>query len=160
MDKEREEKIKELLKLARELKGTPYERGAKPRTTEEFMKMNGSKPKVVDCSSYAAFLFWKVGVKLMSSTITQAINGGIKIFSFKRAKPGDLLFFEGEKGYYDFEKLPGKYIGHVALLSDTGTIIHAINSGGKSGVIENRFIKEEHPLYHPESIVLIKRFIY
>ncbi len=157
---EKELKKQKLIDFAKSLIGTPYKRGAKPRAAEEFALLNGKKIQEADCSSFTAYVFWEtMGVALPASTILQATESGQIISSLKEAEPGDLVFFHGEKGYYDFTKLPGKYIGHVAILNYNGGIIHAVNSGGKSGVVEHLFNKTEHPSYHPESVTLIKRFI-
>lgn len=158
----KEIKRQQVIRFAKSLIGTPYKRGAKPRTPDEFALLNGKEIKEADCSSFTAYVFWKtMQVKLPASTILQAteIYGQI-IRSLKEAQPGDLMFFHGEKGYYDFTSLPGVYVGHVAILGYDNKIIHSVNSGGKSGVVEHWFTKKEHSSYHKRNITLIKRFIF
>ena len=160
MENENETKRQKLIIFAKELIGTPYKMGAKPRTAEEFMELDGGLIKQADCSSFTAYIYWKaLKIILPPSTILQATSEQGRIVSLREAEPGDLVFFHGEKGYYDFTKLPGKYIGHVAILDYNGKIIHSVNSGGKSGVVRHRFNAEEHPMYCPKNIVLIKQLI-
>lgn len=159
----REIERQEIINFARSLVGVPYKRGAKPRTAEEFALLKKEKKiQEADCSSFTAYVFWKIlGITLPPSTILQATEwSGKMIFSFDKAKPGDLIFFHGEKGYYDFTALPGVYVGHVAILGYDNKIIHSVNSGGKSGVVEHRFTRAEHPSYYKKNITLIKRFIF
>jgi cell wall-associated NlpC family hydrolase len=154
-------KRKEVTDFAESLVGTPYKRGARPRFPEELIAFDGKKIQEVDCSSFVVYVFWKaLQLILPPSTIEQATSEFGKIIpSFSEAMPGDLLFFQGEKGYYDFSKLPGIYVGHVAILHFENKIIHAVNSGGKSGVIMHPFTPEQHSGCHPKTIMLIKRFI-
>ena len=160
MENENEAKRQELIKFSKTLIRIPYKRGAKPRTPAEFESLNGEEIREADCSSFTAYIYWKaLKIILPPSTILQATSGQGRIVSLREAEPGDLVFFHGEKGYYDFTKLPGKYIGHVAILDYNGKIIHSVNSGGKSGVVEHPFIAEEHPMYCPKNIVLIKQLI-
>ncbi len=163
MENENEAKRQELIKFAKTLIKIPYGRGAKPRTPAEFESLNGEEIREADCSSFTAYIYWKaLKIILPPSTILQATSEQGRIVSLREAEPGDLVFFHGEKGYYDFTKLPGRYIGHVAILGFDGfeaTIIHAVNSGGKSGVVEHPFTAEEHPMYCPKNIVLIKQLI-
>ncbi len=154
-------KRKEIIDFAESLVGTPYKRGARPRFREELIAFDGKPIQEVDCSSFVVYVFWKtLQLVLPPSTIEQATSEiGQIIPSFPEALPGDLLFFHGEKGYYDFSKLPGIYVGHVAILCSENNIIHAVNSGGKSGVVMHPFTPEYHSHYHPDTITLIKRFI-
>lgn len=161
-EKRREIERQQVIRFAKSLIGIPYKRGAKPRTPDEFALLNGKEIQETDCSSFTAYVFWKtIDVELPASTILQAteIRGQI-IRSLKEAQPGDLIFFHGEKGYYDFTTLPRVYVGHVAILGYDDKIIHSVNSGGKSGVVEHRFTRAEHPSYYKKNITLIKRFIF
>lgn len=152
--------ISELLFRARLLLGVPYKYGAVPRWANQFAELNGKEPiKQADCSSFIAYVFWAtLGIELIPCTLDIAKDAqGKTIPSFGLSTIGDILFFSGEKNRF----YPGGFhVGHVALLSGLNppVIIHATNSGGKSGVVEHKFCYKEHILYHPVNIVLIKRF--
>lgn len=154
----REEFISEIINAARMLLGKTYVRGARPRWPHEFIQ-NGVIIDV-DCSSLITFAFWEgARIEFVPCTLDIAKSeNGICLYPPQELFPGDLVFFEGEKGHYDHGVFPGLYLGHVGLISYDGGIIHAVNSGGKSGVVEHEFIDKEHLDYTPRSIVLIKRF--
>lgn len=117
-------------------------------------------PEKVDCSSLIVFAFWLgAGIEFTPCTLDIAKSEyGFCLYPSQKFFPGDLVFFEGEKGHYDHEVFPSLYFGHVGLISYDGGIIHAVNSRGKSGVIEHSFSEKEHPDYHPGNIILVKRF--
>ncbi len=156
----RDQKIKDLIEAARSWLGIPYQRGARPRFSQEFAALNGNKPAFADCSSLVVFALWSsTGKSLIPCSFDIAAENGEDIFDFSEALPGDFLLFKGERWKCDYNRLPYDGIGHVAILSYNNKIIHSCNSEGKTGVVEHTFTKEEHLLYHPQSIVVIKRFI-
>ena len=154
--------ISELLFRARLLLGVPYKYGAVPRWANQFAELNGKEPiKQADCSSFISYVFWAtIGLCFTPCTLDIAKDfRGKRIFPFEPMKIGDVLFFNGEISRLHPD---GFYVGHMALLSEpepNPKIIHATNSGGKSGVVEHEFCRQEHSLYHPESVVLIKSFV-
>lgn len=127
-------KQEKLLMIARSLIGAPYKYGAEEKEIPQFL----------DCSSFTQYIYKRIGMEIPRSTILQATIG--KTISFKSNSPklktnlkiGDLLFFRGTKGHYNDELFPGKkiYIGHVALWSGEGQIIHG--SSKKGAVAEEK----------------------
>ncbi len=149
----RKEKIEKLLEIARSQIGKPYKYGAylKEKSYDE--------PVVFDCSSFIQFIFRKIGIELPRSSILQAATPGQEINNkdLNKITPGDVIFYEGDKGHYNYDLFYGKkiYIGHTAICSNASKIIHATNSPTAHGVIEQSMA------HLPEcyNIVLIKRFI-
>lgn len=142
----RKEKTGELIELARNLIGSHYKYGA-------YLENPGEEPKEFDCSSFIQFVFKKSGVEFPRSTILQAAAPGEEIKNIEEALPGDLVFFEGERGHYRHDLFPDRkiYIGHVGIFSGNGKMIHAANRKNYSGVVETDL--------KPEDVVLIKRVI-
>jgi peptidoglycan endopeptidase LytE len=142
----REEKINRLIELARSLIGSPYKYGVYLENSEE-------EPKEFDCSSFIQYVFKKIGIELPRSTILQAAAVRQEIKNIGEALPGDLIFFEGERGHYRHDLFSDRkiYIGHVGIFSGNEKMIHAANRKNYSGVVETDF--------KPEEIVLIKRVI-
>jgi len=124
-----EENSKRIIEEARALLGTPYKYGVK----EEDI------PRFVDCSSFTQLIFQNViGKDIGRSTILQATHG--ETVSEKDLRTGDLIFFRGSKGHFNDDLFPPKKygydicIGHVAIYTGNGMIIHA--SGEKGRVVE------------------------
>lgn len=142
----RKEKTGRLIELTRSLIGSPYKYGA-------YLENPTEEPKEFDCSSFIQFVFRKIGVELPRSTILQAAATGQEIKTIEKALPGDLFFFEGERGHYRHDLFPDRkiYIGHVGIFSGNGKMIHAANRKDYSGVVETDL--------KPEDVVLIKRII-
>lgn len=148
------EKITQLLEYAKSLIGTPYKYGAwsNPETpaTEGF-----------DCSFFIQTVFKKINVELPRSSILQAATQGREIENLILAKPGDLIFFEGDRGHYRHDLFPGRriYVGHVAIYLGNDEIIHATNNSIASGVVIQKL--SDLQTAHPEAykITLIKRYI-
>lgn len=132
----------EILNLAYSFLGTPYKYAAAPEDI----------PHYFDCSSFTQYLYRKIGIELPRSTILQATAGKTVDF-LKDLEVGDLLFFRGTKGHYNDELFPGKEIciGHVAIWSGDGKVIHASSS---RGVAE---MKIEEVISSCGPVVLIKR---
>ena len=128
----REEKVIKLLETAKVQLGKPYSYGAYVAKGED------KKVENFDCSSFVQFCFKSIGFDdFPRSSIEQAAYKGEEI-SIKNLQPGDLVFCEGSRGHYNAELFPNRkiYIGHVAICSYDGKIIHA--AGGK-GVVEEDF---------------------
>lgn len=123
----RQKKIERVIAEAARLIGTPYAYGVYATPKKKGV------PKGVDCSSFIQYVFGKGGIELPRSSILQAAEGRT-ISGAKDMRPGDLLFFEGDKGHYFHTLFKKKvYIGHVALYCGAGMIIHARAS--KKGVV-------------------------
>ncbi|MDD5032743.1 MAG: C40 family peptidase [Candidatus Pacebacteria bacterium] len=147
-------KIEIVVEEAKRLIGSPYKYGA-------YLDELGVENKVFDCSSFIQSVFAKADIKIPRSTILQAADRqGFEVCGRRNVQAGDLVFFEGERGHYRHDLFPEKklYIGHVALFVGGNSIIHATNSNGFSGVIEQKIFPFENPLYNASTIVLIKRF--
>lgn len=139
-----------LLRLARSLIGRPYERGVTPEDA----------PEKFDCSSFTQYLFSSIGISIPRSSVQQAgETDGAAIdpsIDPSRLETGDLLFMRSSRGHYHDELFGGKqiYIGHVAVYTGKGMVIHSKKSAG--GVIEQPLAElVRDPDY---KIVFIRRF--
>lgn len=140
----------EIVSIARKLIGKPYERGVTPEDA----------PEKFDCSSFTQYIFKQIGISIPRSSVQQAgeTDGHIIDPSTNpdELQVGDLLFMRSSRGHYHDELFGGRrvYIGHVAMYSGNGMIIHSKKSAG--GVIEQT-LKEL--LIDPNyQIVYIRRF--
>ena len=137
-----------IIEKALSLLGTPYEYAVKSEKIPNFL----------DCSSFTQYIFKKVAkLDIGRSTIIQASKGE-KILK-KNIKPGDLIFFRGDRGHYN-DKLfpPKKYgyninIGHVALYVGNKMVMHA--SGKKKKVIKEPLERVEKSSV---KIAIIRRY--
>ena len=102
-----------LIEFAKKFIGTPYKYGAKMEEA----------PGVFDCSGFVKYVFGRFGIELPRSTIEQAGFLTNTIKSIKKILTGDIIFFHGKVGHYN-KKFP-KGIGHVAIYTGDGKIIHA-----------------------------------
>lgn len=100
-----------------------YERGARPSFA----------PRVVDCSSLMKWVYGQAGIWLPRRSIQQR-ECGVRI-ALSDARAGDLVFTEGYKNYYKDDPADG--VGHVGLLTEIGTVIHAADR--RRGVVETSF---------------------
>ncbi|MFA5386634.1 MAG: C40 family peptidase [Candidatus Paceibacterota bacterium] len=131
----REEQVKKLIEAAKAQLGKPYKWGHNINWSEE------KEPEAFDCSLFIQWCFKKIGIWFDEerSTILQAEASGQEVKRIEDLIPGDLVFFKGTKGYYDFydkNKVFGGreiFIGHVGIYCGDGKIIHA---KGGTGVIE------------------------
>lgn len=142
-----QEKIDQLIKLAHDQIGKPYQYGATEGSTEAF-----------DCSSFIQYLFQQIGISLPRSALLQAgqSNGQELIFDqINNFQAGDLVFMRSDAGHYRDDLFAGRAIdiGHVALIIGPDEIIHA-KSG--HGVIKQKLSELiSNPHYQ---IVFAKRF--
>lgn len=86
-------------------------------------------PFVVDCSTLTKWLYGKVGIWLPRHSVDQAEMG--RFVGLNLLEAGDLVFTQGAQPYF---RNPAKKVGHVGLVTEAGTIIHAANS--RVGIIE------------------------
>lgn len=119
----RKEKVSILLEVAKEQIGKLYEFGSNIDWAKK------EAPATFDCSSLVQWCFSKIGIDFQNarSAILQAASSGQEIFEWKDLKSGDLIFFDGERGYYRCDLFNGKKIdiGHVAIYVGDEEIIHA-----------------------------------
>lgn len=97
-------------------------------------------PAVFDCSSFVKFLYAQLGIWIPRRSIQQREFG--KVILLKDAQVGDLIFTSGQIDYFIDDKSDG--VGHVGILTDTNTVIHAANT--EKGVIETpltEFVSKE-----------------
>jgi hypothetical protein len=114
----------DIVALARSRIGvSKYERGA--RLCEA--------PAVFDCSSFMKWLYGERGIWLPRRSIQQREKG--EIIERENVQAGDLVFTDGYQNYYITS--PDDGVGHVGILTDEGTVIHAATK--KVGVIESSF---------------------
>ncbi len=88
-------------------------------------------PRVVDCSSFTAWLYAMRGIWLPRRSIQQRTCGHPVSLSNLRA--GDLVFANGTKDYFITDPADG--VGHVGMATGEGSVVHAANS--KAGIIES-----------------------
>lgn len=139
---------KQVIEIARSLIGTPYKYGAYAEEPTE-------KPTGFDCSSFVQHVFKQVGIDLPRSSLLQATQG--KEVTDSEFLPGDILFFEGSRGHYNYDLFGGKkiYIGHVGIYAGDGKMIHA-TAGKHNQVIEQSLSELPKPLY---TLVIARRVI-
>lgn len=112
----------DLLELAKQCTASSqYRRGA--RASEA--------PEIVDCSSFVKWLYGQRGVWLPRRSIQQRALG--QPVTLPEMRSGDLVFVSGFINYYETD--PSDGVGHVGMITENGTVIHAANS--KLGVIES-----------------------
>jgi cell wall-associated NlpC family hydrolase len=82
------------------------------------------------------WIFGHVGIWIPRRTIQQRDcigNGGHAVNDRDDVRSGDLVFVPGWQDYYDTD--PAHGVGHVGIVSDARTVIHAANS--RLGVMES-----------------------
>jgi len=119
--------------------GPMYRRGARLQEA----------PAVFDCSSFTWWLYSLMGIELERRSIDQRRQGIPVEPSDVRA--GDLVFATGERRNYWYDDEPDVTVGHVALATGRGTIIHAC----RQGVVEDPIDK----LLDPDRFRGIRRIV-
>lgn len=147
---QKESKVSVLIKIAKGLVGRPYKYGAR----------EDEAPVFFDCSLFTQYIFKQIGVELPRSTILQAEEG--KEVLLEKIKPGDLMFFHGERGFYN-KKFPAG-IGHVVLYIGDGKTIHAASERVSENpkVVERGEVEEKKLEYIMEKcgpLIVIKRIL-
>jgi cell wall-associated NlpC family hydrolase len=91
------------------------------RTAKRYLgvryRYGGTNPRGFDCSGYVMYIYRKNGIP-MPRSLSQQYRSGKRI-SLKRARPGDLVFFN----------ISGRRISHVGLYVGNRTFIHAPRTG-------------------------------
>jgi hypothetical protein len=102
----------DIFALAQQCVGvSQYFRGAKPNLA----------PKIVDCSSLIKWLFAQKGIWLPRRSIQQRELG--YSVALNQVISGDLIFTSGEMNYFIDD--PNDGVGHVGMVLDQKTVIHA-----------------------------------
>jgi len=116
----------DIVALARRCIGTSaYRRGAR------FFEA----PAVVDCSSFIKWLYSQRGIWLPRRSIQQRELG--EVVNLDELIEGDVVFVSGWIDYYHDN--PANGVGHVGLVTASGTIIHAADR--KANVVESSLEK-------------------
>lgn len=116
----------DIISLARSCIGkSGYKRGARLKES----------PGIVDCSSFTQWLYGRCGIEIPRRTIQQH-GSGQSLAPGSYIRKGDLIFTAGTRNYYLDN--PSRGVGHVAIATGTGTVIHAVNKckGVKESNIE------------------------
>jgi hypothetical protein len=87
-------------------------------------------PQTVDCSSFVKWLYGQMGIWLPRLSVQQHEWGSV----VEDLLPGDLLFTgrRSRRSFYRHD--PEEEVGHVGMVVDSNTIIHAANP--RKGVVE------------------------
>jgi cell wall-associated NlpC family hydrolase len=114
-------------------------------------------PKQFDCSSFAQYLYKKIGMRLPRVSIDQALEGRRVPAKKSALKVGDLIFIRGRNGRYN-RHFP-KGIGHVIVVTGPDEVIHARyrTVGGKHGgsVVRQKLAT----ILKRKDITVIKRYL-
>ena len=81
-------------------------------------------PSTVDCSSFTKWLYGECGIWLPRRSIQQREFG--EEINLKDIRENDLIFVSGWIDYYNINPKDG--VGHVGIVSNNKTVIHAANS--------------------------------
>lgn len=98
---------------ARRQLGKPYVYGARWQDA----------PRKFDCSSFAQYLYLRVGVRIPRVSIDQAAEGRRVPARRSALRVGDLIFIKGKTGRYNRRFPQG--IGHVIVVTGPNEVIHA-----------------------------------
>lgn len=115
----------DLVEMARQCVGT---------STYRICCLMAEAPETVDCSSFMKWLYGQCGIWLPRLSIQQSERGKM-VAQVDELLAGDLVFtsrYNGRPGFY--RNNPDQDIGHVAIATGLGTVIHAKNE--EFGVIE------------------------
>lgn len=80
-------------------------------------------PRRFDCSSFAQYLYLRVGIVIPRVSIDQAAVGRRVPAKKAALRVGDLIFIKGRTGRYDRRFPQG--IGHVIVVTGSDEVIHA-----------------------------------
>lgn len=103
----------DLMVLAGNTLGSAYRRSARLHEA----------PEIFDCSSLMKWLYGQLGVEIPRRAIQQRDFG--RLISASEIRPGDLIFSKGRIPYY--VNNPENGVGHVGMITDKRTVIHAAN---------------------------------
>lgn len=146
--KKNQERLREKISAeARKQLGKPYDYGARWQDA----------PKKFDCSSFAQYIYKKIGIRLPRVSIDQAAVGRRVPPKKSAIKVGDLIFIRGRNGRYN-RRFP-KGIGHVIVVTGPDEVIHARyrKEHGKDGgsVVRQTLAK----ILKRKDVTVIKRYL-
>jgi cell wall-associated NlpC family hydrolase len=103
-------------------RGYRGDRGRIVKTAQHYLGVNyrhgGTTPRGFDCSGYVMYVYQKNGILLPRSVESQ--YGAGRHIRYRRAEPGDLVFFKTSRG---------RRISHVGIYVGSGRFIHAPRTG-------------------------------
>lgn len=127
--------------------GKPYDYGARWQDA----------PKKFDCSSFAQYLYKKIGLRLPRVSIDQAAEGRRVPAKAASLKVGDLIFIRGRNGRYNRRFPTG--IGHVIVVTGPDEVIHARyrrERGRDGGSVIRQTLRK---ILKRKDITVIKRYL-
>lgn len=144
---EKDEARRRIADEARRLLGRPYVYGARWQNA----------PREFDCSSFAQYLYLRVGIVLPRVSIDQAAEGRRVQARHGALRVGDLIFIKGRTGRYSRRFPQG--IGHVIVVTGPDEVIHAKyrKVRGKDGgsVIRQRLAR----ILKRKDVTVVKRYL-
>jgi len=93
----------------------------------------GDAPGTVDCSLFVKWVYGQSGIEIPRRTIQQVMDKRWVPVKREAFAVGDLVYTSGWHDWYDVN--PAQGVGHVGIVTGSGTIIHAVNRG--RGVVED-----------------------
>lgn len=96
-----------------------------------------ASPGIVDCSSFVRWLYGWLGVELSRRSLLQRDVDGGKPVEPDDIRTGDLVFTCGSGKSHWWPGRPDDNVGHVAVATGEGTVVHANNRGVTEDGIES-----------------------
>lgn len=126
--------VQSMLDFARKHLHIPYRSG-------------GASKKGFDCSGFVRFCYQNFDISLPHSSAQQSKHG--EIVAIESAKPGDLVFFKGER-------VSSTTVGHVGIITEvTPDYIKFIHSAFKGGIRYDLLNTD----YYKNRLVAIRRLM-
>lgn len=111
----------DIIEIGRSCVGTcTVRRGARP----------SEAPYVFDCSSFTQWCYGQLGIEIPRRSIQQR-DFGRRLDLVSEIRKGDLIFSTGS-GHNYFDDDPGDAVGHVAIATGDGTILHTTRTAPKT----------------------------
>lgn len=123
------------------------DRIGKSRYVKRNLSLNEA-PLRVHCATFVGWLYAQFGIFLPNRCLFQSLFG--LPVNQGEEQEGDLIFIEGRHGLYLSD--PNMKIGHVGMMTESGTVIHAANS--RRNIVEESFDDFIHPEKSP---VIVRR---
>ena len=114
-------------------------------------------PREFDCSSFAQYLYKKIGVAIPRVSIDQAAEGRRVPPKPASLKVGDLIFIRGRSGRYNRRFPQG--IGHVIVVTGPDEVVHAKYKkvkGKNGGSVIKQTLKR---ILKRKDITVVKRYL-
>ncbi len=110
-------------------------------------RSGGMSKKGFDCSGFVRYCYEKLDITLPHSSAQQAKHG--EVVSIDAAKPGDLVFFKGQRA-------SSSTIGHVGIITEvTPDYIKFIHSAFKGGIRYDLLNTD----YYKKRLVAVRRLM-